>query len=146
MKLENIKHDLTLPAVKGLNVAALTAAFFLGWSLFYVGFMGSTALKWTGYILSGLFFFHVRPVWKGLRRVYDLHKPDLRAGLQPGSGGHYFRWNDVCGHMPADAPLDESSGDLLCFCGTDGFGCDLVHRSSPVVFCLIPGPAFGSRL
>ena len=32
MKLENIKHDLTLPAVKGLNVAALTAAFFLGWS------------------------------------------------------------------------------------------------------------------
>ena len=30
MKLENIKHDLTLPAVKGLNVAALTAAFFLG--------------------------------------------------------------------------------------------------------------------
>ena len=26
MKLENIKHDLTLPAVKGLNVAALTAA------------------------------------------------------------------------------------------------------------------------
>ena len=135
MKLENIKHDLTLPAVKGLNVAALTAAFFLGWSF-----------KMDRLYPFGFIFFHVRPVWKGLRRVYDLHKPDLRAGLQPGSGGHYFRWNDVCGHMPADAPLDESSGDLLCFCGTDGFGCDLVHRSSPVVFCLIPGPAFGSRL
>ena len=67
MKLENIKHDLTLPAVKGLNVAALTAAFFLGWSLFYVGFMGSTALKWTGYILSGLFFF----MYALFGKVYD---------------------------------------------------------------------------
>ena len=67
MKLENIKHDLTLPAVKGLNVAALTAAFFLGWSLFYVGFMGSTALKWSGYILSGLFFF----MYALFGKVYD---------------------------------------------------------------------------
>ncbi|MEE0220921.1 MAG: sugar transferase, partial [Lachnospiraceae bacterium] len=67
MKLENIKHDLTLPAVKGLNVLSLTVTFFWGWSMFYAGFMGSTALKWTGYILSGLFF----SMYALFGKVYD---------------------------------------------------------------------------
>ena len=80
---------------------------------------GSTALKWTGCILFGLFFFMYALFGKvyehafmiSTNRISELVYSQALAAVV--SQSNYVVVSPLMRHYP--------SGDLLCFCGTEWF-------------------------